>query len=48
MKKAHARGKRGEERPIQSAGNVYLKREFPKLDYIKKATIVKAAAAKGK
>ena len=30
---------------LQSDGNVYLKKDFPKLDYIKKATIVKPATA---
>jgi len=37
-----SRGGKGPEQPmIQSQGNVYLKRDFPKLDYVKTATIVK-------
>jgi peptidyl-prolyl cis-trans isomerase A (cyclophilin A) len=30
---------------IQSRGNAYLTKEFPRLDFVKKATIVKAPAA---
>ena len=37
----YSRG-RGPSQPlIQQQGNTYLKKEFPKLDYIKKATIIK-------
>jgi peptidyl-prolyl cis-trans isomerase A (cyclophilin A) len=31
---------------IKSGGNKYLAAKFPKLDYVKRATIVKAPAAK--
>ena len=35
------RGKGPEQGKLQSDGNAYLTKEFPKLDYIKKATIEK-------
>lgn len=33
-------GEDPDQTEIQSSGNAYLKKEFPKLDYVKKATIV--------
>ena len=33
---------------LHAQGNAYLKRDFPKLDYIKKATIVKEEPEKKK
>ena len=40
------RGKGPDQGRIQQEGNAYLSKEFPKMDYIKKATIEPAAAAK--
>lgn len=40
------RGKGPEQGRIQMEGNAYLSKEFPKMDYIKKATIEAAAAKK--
>jgi len=34
------RGRGVDQGRLQSEGNAYLEREFPKLDYVKKATIV--------
>jgi peptidyl-prolyl cis-trans isomerase A (cyclophilin A) len=33
-------GEDPDQTAIQSSGNAYLKKEFPKLDYVRKATIV--------
>ena len=35
------RGKGPDQGRLQSEGNAYLNKEFPKLDYIKSATIAK-------
>jgi len=35
-------GQRPQQPLIQEQGNEYLKKEFPKMDYIKKATVVPA------
>jgi peptidyl-prolyl cis-trans isomerase A (cyclophilin A) len=40
------RGKGPDQSMIKSMGNDYLKKEFPKLDYIKKAVIVNAKSEK--
>ena len=37
----YTRGSAPRQPLIQSQGNAYLKKEFPKLDFIKKATIIK-------
>jgi peptidyl-prolyl cis-trans isomerase A (cyclophilin A) len=36
------RGRGPEQGRIQTEGNAYLEREFPKLDYIQRAAIVEA------
>ena len=41
IKQAPEQPKSGESVRITAQGNAYLKKEFPKLDYIKKATIEK-------
>lgn len=38
-------GQRPDQGSIQSSGNAYLNKSFPKLDYIRKASIVKGASA---
>jgi peptidyl-prolyl cis-trans isomerase A (cyclophilin A) len=41
-------GDQPEQPKIQQQGNAYLNRQFPRLDYIKKATIQAGAAAPAK
>ena len=40
------RDKEPDQRRILSQGNEYLEKEFPQLDFVKKATIVPAPAAR--
>ncbi|MEE8111546.1 MAG: peptidylprolyl isomerase [Acidobacteriota bacterium] len=40
-------GKGPSQELLQGKGNEYLKSDFPKLDYVKKATILESSAAKG-
>ncbi|MEE9226379.1 MAG: homoserine acetyltransferase, partial [Acidobacteriota bacterium] len=40
-------GKGPSQSTLQGKGNEYLKSDFPKLDYVKKATVLESSAAKG-
>lgn len=44
-----ARGgiRRGQQDPLFSGGNAYLAREFPRLDFIRRARVVEGARKKG-